>query len=83
MLYLKKIGYKTVHRYYWRYVGDIFASLTSPEHLKAFQNLLYGQYANTLFAIENGKQSRMPFFDIEIICEDKTFTTSVYRKPTF
>ena len=35
------------------------------------------------FTIEREKQNRMSFPDITIICEDKTFTTSVYRKPTF
>ena len=35
------------------------------------------------FTIEREKQNRMSFLDIEIICEYKTFTTSVYRKPTF
>ena len=35
------------------------------------------------FTIENGKQNRISLFDIQIICEDKTFTTSVYLKPTF
>ena len=34
------------------------------------------------FTIEREKQNRISFLDIEIICEDKTFTTSVYRKPT-
>ena len=35
------------------------------------------------FTIENEKKYRMPFLDVQIIREDKTFTTSVYRKPTF
>ena len=35
------------------------------------------------FTIENEKQNTMSFLDVQIICEDKTFTTSVYRKPTF
>ena len=35
------------------------------------------------FTVEREKQNRMFFLDIEIIREDKTFTTSVYRKPTF
>ena len=34
------------------------------------------------FTIELEKQNKMSFLVIEIICEDKTFTTSVYRKPT-
>ena len=33
--------------------------------------------------IEREKQNRMSFLDIEIIREDKTYITSVYRKPTF
>ena len=35
------------------------------------------------FTIEREKQNRLSFLDIEIIREDITFTTSVYRKPTF
>ena len=35
------------------------------------------------FTIENEKQNRMPFLNLQIICEDETFTTSVYRKPAF
>ena len=39
--------------------------------------------ANMSFTIEREKQNKMFFLDIEIIHEDKTFTTSVYCKPTF
>ena len=35
------------------------------------------------FIIENEKQNRMSFLNLQIIREDKTFTTSAYRKPTF
>ena len=35
------------------------------------------------FTIEREKQNRMSFLDMAIIREDKTFTTSVCRKPTF
>ena len=35
------------------------------------------------FTIEREKQNRMSFLDIEIIREDKTFTTFFYRKPIF
>ena len=35
------------------------------------------------FRIENKKQNRMSCLDIQIIGEDKKFTTSVYFKPTF
>ena len=35
------------------------------------------------FKIENEKQNRKFFLDVQIIREDKSFTISVYRKPTF
>ena len=35
------------------------------------------------FATENERQNRVPFLDVQNIRESKTFTTSVYRKPTF
>ena len=35
------------------------------------------------FTIKNEKQNRMFFLGVQIIRENKTFTTSVYRKPTF
>ena len=35
------------------------------------------------FAIENEKDNRMSFLDVNIIRELGKFTTSVYRKPTF
>ena len=35
------------------------------------------------FTIENEKQNRMSFLDLQIIREYKTFTTSVYRTPSF
>ena len=35
------------------------------------------------FTIENEKQNRMSFLDVQISREDKTYTPSVYRKSTF
>ena len=35
------------------------------------------------FTFERENQNRMSFLDITIIREDKTFTTSIYCKPTF
>ena len=35
------------------------------------------------FSIENEKQNKMSFFDVQVILEDETFTTFVYRKPNF
>ena len=38
---------------------------------------------DTSYSIENEKESRFFFLDIQIIHEDKTFTISAYRAPTF
>ena len=35
------------------------------------------------FTIENEKQNRMSFLDVQIIRKDKTFSTSVNPKPIF
>ena len=35
------------------------------------------------FTIESEKQNRMSFLDVQVIREDKKFTTSICRKPTF
>ena len=35
------------------------------------------------FTIKSEKQNRMFFLDRQIVCEDKTFTSSVNHKPTF
>ena len=70
------------HYYRW-YPDDIFLWFTSPEHLDASQNFLNDRHASMLFTIENEKQNRMSFLDVQIICEDKTFTTTVYQKAAF
>ena len=69
--------------YYQRCFDDIFVLFTSPGHSEAFWHFLNGRHANMLFTIENENQNSMAFLDVQIIQEDKVFTTSVYQKPTF
>ena len=57
--------------------------LTSPEHLEVFRNFLNCRHANIVLTIEDEKQNRMSFLHVQIIPEDKPFTTSVNHKPTF
>ena len=35
------------------------------------------------FSMKTEKESKLPFLDVEIIREQGTFTTTIYRKPTF
>ena len=69
--------------YYRRYVDDIFVLFNSAEHLKRFYSYLNSRYLNISLTIENEKDNRMSFLDVNIIRGKDKFTTSVYRKPTF
>ena len=69
--------------YYRRYVDDIFVLFNSAEHLKRFYSYLNSHHLNISRTIENQKDNRMSFLDVNIICKKDKFTTSVYRKPTF
>ena len=60
------------HYYRW-YVDDIFVLFTSPEHLDAFWNFLNDRHANMSFRIENGKQNRTSFPDVQDTCEDRKY----------
>ena len=63
--------------------GVAMGSLLGPQHLKRFQSYLNYRHAKISLTIENEKRNRMSFFDVNVICEQGKFTTSVYRKPTF
>ena len=69
--------------YYWRYVDDIFVLFNSSGHLKRFHSYLNSCRLSISFTIENEKDKKMYFRDVNIICEKGKFTTSVHRKPTF
>ena len=69
--------------YYRRYVDDIFVLFNSAEHLKRFYSYLNSRHLNISLTIENEKDNRMSFLDVNIIREKDKFTTSVYHKPTF
>ena len=69
--------------YYRWYVDDIFVLFNSAEHLKPSHSYLNSRHLNISFTIENEKDNRMPFLDVNIIREKGKSTTSVYRKPTF
>ena len=69
--------------FYRRYVDDIFILFKSNDHLKYFQNFLNSCHINMSFSTETEKENKLLFLDVEVICEQGKFTTTVYRKPTF
>ena len=68
--------------YYPKCVDDIFVLFNSREHLKRFQSFLNFRHINISFTIENEKDNGMFFLDINIICDQGKFTTSIYCQPT-
>ena len=54
------------------------------QYSKAHRNFLNGKrQGNISISVENENNNKMSFLDVQFIREDKTFTTSVYRQPTF
>ena len=53
--------------YYWRYVDDTFVLFDSTEHLKCFRSYLNFCHLNISFTIENEKDNRVSFVNVNII----------------
>ena len=64
--------------YYRRYVDDIFALFNSAQYLKRFYSYLNSGLLNISLTIQNEKDNRKSFLDVNIIREKDRFTTSVY-----
>ena len=68
---------------YRRYVDDTLLLFRSHEHIEKFRACLNCQHPNTKFTSEIEENNCMSFLDIKITRELNSFSTSVYRKPTF
>ena len=66
--------------FYRRYVDDIFAVFSSPNHADKLKGYLSPKHLNINFSKEREKDSCLPFLDVHIFCENKKFATNVYRK---
>ena len=64
--------------YYGRHVDDIFVLFSLPERLKRVIVTKNSCQLNIYFTLENEKDKRMSFPDVNIICEKDKFTTSDY-----
>ena len=69
--------------FYRRYVDDIFALFSSPDHADKFKEYLSSKHPNINFSIEKEKDSCLPFLDVNIFHENETFATNIYRKKMF
>ena len=69
--------------FYRRYVDDIFALFSSPDHADKFKEYLSSKHSNIKFSIEKEEDGCLPFLDVNIFRENDQFATNVYRKKTF
>ena len=69
--------------FYRRYVDDIFALFSSPDHADKFKEYLSSKHHNINFSIEKEKDGCLPFLDVNIFRENDKFATNVYRKKTY
>ena len=69
--------------FYRRYVDNILALFSSPDHADKFKEYLSSKHPNINFSIEKERDSCLPFLDVNIFRENEKFATNVYRKKTF
>ena len=69
--------------FYRRYVDDIFALFSSPDHADEFKENMSSKHLNINFSIEKERNGCLPFLDVNIFRENEKSGTNVYRKITF
>jgi len=82
-IWLKKCPKKFKPTYYRRYIDDIFVLFSSSEHVKKFHKYLNSRHDNMTFTYELEENNCLAFLDVSVTRENDTFSTSIYRKPTF
>ena len=70
---------------YRRYVDDIFLLCRDAEHHQKFLDYMNTKHVNMKFTEEKEKHNTLSFLDVQVSRDSSsnTFTTNVYRKPTF
>ena len=77
--------------YYKRYVDDTFVIFREASHANLFLNYINSQHNNIKFTIESEQNNAIPFLDVYVSKQEishnnscnVTFSTSIYRKPSF
>ena len=72
-IWLTKCNKKFALVYYIRYVDDTFVLFSSKDHVKKFEKFRNSRHKNNCLS----------FLDVLVTREGDTFSTSLYRKPTF
>ena len=68
---------------YKRYVDNIFALFRSRNHLIKFRDYFNICHPNMKLLLEDWKNEKLSFLNVEVSRKGKTFATTVYRESTF
>ena len=68
---------------YRRYVDDTFLVFKSPSDVPRFLEYINSKHQNIEFTSEVESDNKLSFLDVLVSHEGNSFSTSVYRKPTF
>ena len=69
--------------FYRRYVDDTFLVFNSPDHVPLFLEFLNSRHENIQFTCDIENNNLLPFLDLHVERNESSFSTSIYRKPTF
>ena len=61
--------------FYRRYVNDIFALFSSPDHADKFKEYLQSKHPNIKFSLEKEKDGCLASLDVNIFRENRKFAT--------
>ena len=83
-LWLKQCPKEFKPTYYKRYVDDTFLIFREKSHVNLFLDYINMQHPKINFTCEIEKNGTLPFLDVNVTKnESNSFTTGLYRKPTF
>ena len=68
---------------YHRYVDDTFVIIKNHDEMRLFNDHLNNLHPNLRFTNEVEVDGKLPFLDVLVERCEKTYATTVYRKPTF
>ena len=69
--------------YYRRYMDDTFLVFKHTSHVQLFLTYLNSKHPSIKFTCEHQKQNQLPFLDTTVTHDNGTFSTKVYRKPSY
>eukprot|EP00117_Sycon_ciliatum_P047445 scpid103206/ scgid33888/ len=68
---------------YTRYVDDTFSFFTQQDHALTFLERLNSIHPSLQFTMEKETENQLPFLDVLVTRHSNSFSTAIYRKPTF